>query len=73
MIGPDLIGALGVEAEALARPGAPSSAGALPGRRLADGRHHEGVHAHLRVEHLLLREPGVHHVIGTQVEIESRT
>mmetsp|Transcript_7584 Transcript_7584/g.18636 ORF Transcript_7584/g.18636 Transcript_7584/m.18636 type:complete len:210 (+) Transcript_7584:1096-1725(+) len=58
-----LEGGLRVQAEALARARPSRSAGPLAGRGLGNRRHHERVHSHLRVEHLLLREARVHHVI----------
>lgn len=44
-----------VQSVALARPGAAGAPGALPRARLADGRHHEAVHAVFGAVHLRAR------------------
>mmetsp|Transcript_2661 Transcript_2661/g.9436 ORF Transcript_2661/g.9436 Transcript_2661/m.9436 type:complete len:429 (+) Transcript_2661:131-1417(+) len=53
---------LGVQTEALARPGAACAACALLGLGARDGHHHERVHAHLAVVDVLLAEARVDHV-----------
>ena len=56
---------LRVQAETLPRPRAARAAAPLPRARLRNRRDDERVHAHLRVEHLLLREPRIDDVVDT--------